>query len=90
MNAARRARLAYTKDMSGGQVSTAQGGDRGPGPANPRCRLAISVESDEQPGGNSVLDRLVCAGLLTRDVEDAFRDATGELLIQSAVREITN
>jgi putative transposase len=36
-------------------------------------------------GGSEVLERLVAEmyarGLSTRDVEDAFRDATGELLI---------
>ena len=36
-------------------------------------------------GNSEVLDRLVtemyARGLSTRDVEDAFRDATGELLI---------
>jgi putative transposase len=46
-------------------------------------------------GNSDVLDRLVtemyARGLSTRDVEDAFRDATGELLIsRSAVSEITN
>ena len=44
---------------------------------------------------SEVLDRLVtemyARGLSTRDVEDAFRDATGELLIsRSAVSEITD
>jgi transposase-like protein len=46
-------------------------------------------------GNSEVLDRLVtemyARGLSTRDVEDAFRDATGELLIsKSAVSEITD
>ncbi len=49
-------------------------------------------------GNSEVLERLVCEvcemyarGLSTRDVEDAFRDATGELLIsKSAVSEITD
>jgi putative transposase len=46
-------------------------------------------------GNSDVLDRLVtemyARGLSTRDVEDAFRDATGELLIsKSAVSEITD
>jgi transposase-like protein len=46
-------------------------------------------------GNSDVLDRLVTEmygrGLSTRDVEDAFRDATGELLIsKSAVSEITD
>jgi transposase-like protein len=46
-------------------------------------------------GNSDVLDRLVTEmytrGLSTRDVEDAFRDATGELLIsRSAVSEITD
>lgn len=46
-------------------------------------------------GNSAVLDRLVtemyARGLSTRDVEDAFRDATGELLIsKSAVSEITD
>src|SRR5579862_6445016 len=46
-------------------------------------------------GNSDVLDRLVtemyARGLSTRDVEDAFRDATGELLIsKSAVSEVTD
>jgi putative transposase len=46
-------------------------------------------------GNSDVLDRLVtemyARGLSTRDVEDAFRDATGELLIsKTAVSEITD
>jgi putative transposase len=46
-------------------------------------------------GNSDVLERLVtemyARGLSTRDVEDAFRDATGELLIsKSAVSEITD
>jgi transposase-like protein len=46
-------------------------------------------------GNSAVLDRLVtemyARGLSTRDVEDAFRDATGELLIsKTAVSEITD
>jgi putative transposase len=46
-------------------------------------------------GNSDVLDRLVtemyARGMSTRDVEDAFRDATGELLIsKSAVSEITD
>jgi hypothetical protein len=46
-------------------------------------------------GNSEVLDRLVtemyARGLSTRDVEDAFRDATGELLIsRSAVSAITD
>ncbi|MCA1695887.1 MAG: IS256 family transposase [Actinobacteria bacterium] len=46
-------------------------------------------------GNSEVLDRLVtemyARGLSTRDVEDAFRDATGQLLIStSAVSEITD
>ena len=46
-------------------------------------------------GNSEVLDRLVteiyARGLSTRDMEDAFRDATGELLIsRSAVSEITD
>ncbi len=46
-------------------------------------------------GNSAVLDRLVtemyARGLSTRDVEDAFRDSTGELLIsKSAVSEITD
>jgi putative transposase len=46
-------------------------------------------------GNSDVLDRLVtemyARGLSTRDVEDAFRDATGELLIsRSAVSEVTD
>ena len=46
-------------------------------------------------GNSEVLDRLVtemyARGLSTRDVEDAFRDATGDLLIsKTAVSEITD
>lgn len=46
-------------------------------------------------GNSDVLDRLVnemyARGLSTRDVEDAFRDATGELVIsKSAVSQITD
>lgn len=46
-------------------------------------------------GNSEVLDRLVmemyARGLSTRDVEDAFRDATGELVIsKSAVSEVTD
>lgn len=46
-------------------------------------------------GNSDVLDRLVtemyARGLSTRDVEDAFRDATGALLIsKSAVSGITD
>lgn len=46
-------------------------------------------------GNSDVLDRLVtemyARGLSTRDVEDAFKDATGELLIsRSAVSQITD
>jgi len=46
-------------------------------------------------GNSDVLERLVtemyARGLSTRDVEDAFKDATGELLIsKSAVSEITD
>jgi putative transposase len=46
-------------------------------------------------GNSDVLERLItemyARGLSTRDVEDAFRDATGELLIsKSAVSEITD
>jgi putative transposase len=46
-------------------------------------------------GNSEVLERLVAEmyarGLSTRDVEDAFRDATGELLIsKSAVSEVTD
>ena len=46
-------------------------------------------------GNSEVLERLVsemyARGLSTRDVEDAFRDATGKLLIsKSAVSEITD
>src|ERR687893_1978951 len=46
-------------------------------------------------GNSEVLERLVsemyARGLSTRDVEDAFRDATGELLIsKSVVSEITD
>jgi putative transposase len=45
-------------------------------------------------GNSEVLERLVsemyARGLSTRDVEDAFRDATGQTLIsKSAVSEIT-
>ena len=46
-------------------------------------------------GNSEVLESLVnemyARGLSTRDVEDAFRDSTGELLIsKSAVSEITD
>jgi putative transposase len=46
-------------------------------------------------GNSDVLDRLVCEmyarGLSTGDVEDAFRDATGEFVpCRSAVSEITD
>jgi transposase-like protein len=46
-------------------------------------------------GGSDVLERLVtemyAMGLSTRDVEDCFRDATGELVIsKSAVSQITD
>jgi transposase-like protein len=46
-------------------------------------------------GNSEVLERLVlemyARGLSTRDVEDCFRDATGELLIsKSVVSEITD
>lgn len=46
-------------------------------------------------GNSDVLDRLVvemyARGMSTRDIEDAFRDVTGELLIsKSAVSEITD
>jgi len=46
-------------------------------------------------GNSEVLERLVAEmyarGLSTRDIEDAFRDATGELLIsKSAVSEVTD
>ena len=46
-------------------------------------------------GNSEVLDRLVmemyARGLSTRDVEDAFRDATGEMVIsKSAVSEVTD
>jgi transposase-like protein len=46
-------------------------------------------------GNSDVLERLVtemyARGLSTRDVEDAFRDATGELLLsRSAVSEVTD
>jgi putative transposase len=46
-------------------------------------------------GNSDVLDRLVvemyARGMSTRDIEDAFRDVTGELLIsRSAVSEITD
>ena len=46
-------------------------------------------------GNSEVLERLVgemyARGLSTRDVEDAFRDATGQMLIsKSAVSEITD
>ena len=39
----------------------------------------------------SLVNKMYARGLSTRDVEDAFRDATGELLIsKSAVSEITD
>lgn len=46
-------------------------------------------------GNSEVLERLAMEmyvrGMSTRDVEDAFRDATGELLLsRSAVSEITD
>ena len=46
-------------------------------------------------GNSDVLDHLVCEmyarGMSTRDIEDAFKDATGELLVsRSAVSEITD
>jgi transposase-like protein len=46
-------------------------------------------------GNSEVLERLVtemyARGLSTRDVEDAFRDATGDMLLsKSAVSEITD
>jgi putative transposase len=46
-------------------------------------------------GNSDVLERLVAKmyarGLSTRDIEDAFRDVIGELLIsRSAVSEITD
>ena len=46
-------------------------------------------------GNSAALDRLVtqmyARGLSTRDVQDAFRDSTGELLIsRSRVSEITD
>jgi transposase-like protein len=55
-----------------------------------RSRLIEFLE-----GNSDVLERLVtemyARGLSTRDVEDAFRDATGELVIsRSAVSEITD
>ena len=55
-----------------------------------RSRLMEFLE-----GNSEVLERLVvemyARGLSTRDVEDCFRDATGELLIsKSAVSEITD
>jgi transposase-like protein len=55
-----------------------------------RSRLMEFLE-----GNSDVLERLVtemyARGLSTRDVEDAFRDATGELVIsRSAVSEITD
>jgi putative transposase len=55
-----------------------------------RSRLMDFLE-----GNSAVLERLVvemyARGLSTRDVEDCFRDATGELLIsRSAVSEITD
>jgi putative transposase len=79
-----------------GRVRTAEGGIevavpqvRGTG-APFRSTLLSFLE-----GNSAVLDRLVtemyARGLSTRDVEDAFRDATGELLIsRSAVSEITD
>ena len=53
------------------------------------------MAAGDTAGAVEVLDRLVsemyARGLSTRDVEDAFRDATGELLIsKSAVSGITD
>ena len=55
-----------------------------------RCSLMTFLD-----GNSDVLERLVtemyARGLSTRDVEDAFRDATGQLLIsKSAVSQITD
>jgi transposase-like protein len=80
----------------GGRIRTAEGaiGVRVPqtrGADEPfRSGLMTFLE-----GNSEVLDRLVtemyARGLSTRDVEDAFRDATGELLIsKSAVSSITD
>jgi putative transposase len=79
-----------------GRVRTAEGAI---GVAMPQVRGAGEPFRSSLMGfldGNSeVLERLVtemyARGLSTRDVEDAFRDATGEMLIsKSAVSEITD
>jgi putative transposase len=79
-----------------GRVRTAEGAI---GVAVPQVRGAGELFRSTLMGfldGNSeVLERLVsemyARGLSTRDVEDAFRDATGEFLIsKSAVSEITD
>lgn len=72
-----------------GRVSVRIPQVRGAGePYRPRLMEFLS-------GNSEVLERLVvemyARGLSTRDVEDCFRDATGELLIsKSAVSEITD
>ena len=90
-----------------GQVGSRNGYERGrvrtaEGPievAVPQVRAAAAPFRSSLmsflDGNSEVLEWLVtvmCArGLSTRDVEDAFRDATGELLIsKSAVSEITD
>jgi putative transposase len=90
-----------------GQVGSRNGYERGrvrtaEGPievAVPQVRAAAgpfrSSLMSFLDGNSEVLERLVtemyARGLSTRDVEDAFRDATGELLIsKSAVSEITD
>ena len=66
-----------------------------------RCRRCTAQEPLRSSlmsfldGNSEVLESLVnemyARGLSTRDVEDAFRDATGELLIsRSKVSEITD
>ena len=96
ISAAVRARSAGATAMSAGRLRTAEGAIdvavpqvRGAGEPF-RSSLMSFLE-----GNSEVLDRLVtemyARGLSTRDVEDAFRDATGELLIsKSAVSEITD
>jgi putative transposase len=88
-------RLGSRNGYEPGRIRTAEGaiGVRVPqvrGAAEP-CRSNLMSFPD---GNSDVLERLVtemyARGMSTRDVEDAFRGATGELLIsRSAVSEIT-
>ena len=94
---------AAKSGRSAGATGTSRAGYAPPKePSTSPCRRCVVLGSRSgRPlmsplGGNSeVLDRLVAElyarGLSTRDVEDAFRDATGELLIsKSAVSGITD